>query len=273
MKNVRLSPQVNAMKNKVTLSVIIIVQNEAHKIRTCLASVADLADEIVVVDSGSSDATVAIAREFTQKVFTFEDWPGFGPQKQRAQSLATGDWVFSIDADEVVSSSLAEEIRATVNRDERHRVYAVPRATWFFGRFIRHSGWYPDYVVRLYPREKTTFDSALVHEKVVVPQDMRSQSLHSDLLHFTIDSMEQWVAKTARYARVWADERAARGRKSSLLKAVSHAVVYFLKTYFLKCGFLDGRSGLLLALLGAYSRLIKYADLWSRTRALRPLDH
>jgi len=262
----------NAMKHKATLSVIVITQNEELKIRACLASVVGVADEIIVVDSGSVDATVAIAREFTQKVYTFEDWPGFGPQKQRAQSFATGDWVLSIDADEIVSASLRDELVAVIQEDDRSLVCAVPRATWFFGRFIRHSGWYPDYVARLYPREKTTFDSALVHEKVDVPKGMTVRRLNGELLHFTIDSMEQWVVKTARYARIWADERAARGRKGSLFKAILHALGYFAKTYFFKCGFLDGRSGLLLACLGAYSRLIKYADLWSRTRPWRPAD-
>jgi len=248
-----------------TLSAIVITMNEEKRIGACLESLAGLADEIVVLDSGSQDKTLDIARKYTDKVFISDDWPGFGKQKQSAQAYTSGDWIISIDADEVVSPELSRSIKEAVRKDDRSLVYALARTTWFFGSFIRHSGWYPDYVIRLFPKDRTGFDDALVHEKVLVPEGIQQKTLTGDLYHFTFTSMEQWLVKTAYFARLWADERAAKGKKSSLIQAVSHALAYFVKTYFFKRGFLDGRPGFLLAVLGAYSRLIKYADLWSRS--------
>jgi (heptosyl)LPS beta-1,4-glucosyltransferase len=246
---------------KARLTVALITKDEAENLEACLRTVA-WADEIVIVDSGSTDETLAIARRFTEKIFVDPDWPGFGPQRNRAQVRATGDWVLAVDADERVTPELKEEILAVLDRDDRSQVFAIPRLTWAFGSFIRHSGWYPDYVVRLYPRERARFDDAQVHEKVVPDAGMATVRLRGDLIHFTFRNLEQWVVKTARYAAVWAEERHKQGKRGSVGAGIGHAAAYFCKAYFLRQGFLDGRAGLLLALLGAYSRLIKYSDLW-----------
>lgn len=254
---------------RASVSVVIITKNEADNIKDCLQSV-EWADEIVVFDSGSTDCTLDIARRYTDKIYMDGDWPGFGPQRRRAQEKAGGDWILALDADEVVTPELKEEILVALKKDNRSHVYFLPRLTWSFGSFIRHSGWHPDYVARLYPRENAQYDEALVHEKLEIAPDMSKVYLKGNLLHFTFRDLEHWVKKTARYAAVWADERERKGEKASLGQGISHGLAYFLKTYFLKKGFLDGRAGLLLALLGAYSRLLKYADLWIRNQPKKP---
>lgn len=251
------------------LSVVLIVKNEANNIDDCLASVA-WADELVVLDSGSSDDTVARARAHGARVEVSADWVGFGIQRQRAQALAGGDWILMLDADERVTPALAEEIRAVLASDDRRLAYALPRLSWCFGRFIRHSGWYPDYVVRLYPRERGRYDSALVHEKVELDPSLQVARLKGDLLHFTYDNLRHYLVKSAHYAEAWAEQRQRRGRRASLGQGVVHALGCFMKMYVLRLGMLDGRQGLLLALLSAHSTFAKYADLWNRQQPSRP---
>lgn len=246
-----------------TLSAVLIVRNEAANLRACLESVR-FANEIVVVDSGSTDDTVAIAREYTNQVFVETDWRGYGVQRQRAQSLARGDWIFMIDADERVTPRLQAEIERLVARDDRNVYAAVPRLSFCFGRFIRHSGWYPDYVVRLYPRERARYDNASVHERVVPDPGMRLERLTGDLLHYTYRDLEHYLVKSARYASAWAAERQRAGRRASLTQGILHGIACFVRMYLLRFGFLDGRAGLLLALLSAHSTFTKYADLWVR---------
>lgn len=229
----------------------------------CLQSVI-WADEIIVLDSGSSDNTVAIAKSTGASVHINSDWPGFGPQRQIAQTYASCDWVFWIDADERVSDKLAHEIRQKVTENKQNIVYEIPRLSWVFGRYIRHSGWYPDYVVRLYAREKTGYDDALVHEKVIVPAALTRNKLTADLIHFTYQDLHHYLTKSARYAQLWADQKQQQNKQTSLFQAVLHALGCFIKMYLLKLGFLDGRQGFLLAALSSHSSFIKYADLWVR---------
>jgi len=257
------------MANCAKLSAVLITKNETDNIEACLNSITWV-DEIVILDSGSTDDTLEIACKFTDKIYTNSDWIGFGLQRQRAQEFATGDWVFVIDADERVTPELKDEILSIIEGDNRNNVYAVPRLSWAFGSFIRHSGWYPDYVVRVYPRDRAHYDNALVHEKVVPDGGMNTVKLSSDLLHFTFRNLEQWANKTALFAAAWSDERYRRGKKSSIWIAIGHALSYFIKTYLFKRGFLDGRAGLLLAILGAYSRILKYSDLWLRNQPNEP---
>ncbi len=149
-----------------TLTIALIAKNEAANLTDCLASCAGLADQIVVVDSGSTDDTVAIAEQFGAKVIVHTLWQGFGPQRQVAQSHVTGDWVLWLDADERLTPALKVAIREAITLDDRQCLYQVNRLSWVFGRFIRHSGWYPDRVVRLYATKKTSYTKAPVHEQV-----------------------------------------------------------------------------------------------------------
>lgn len=246
-----------------TLSVTLIVKNEEINLAGCLDSVR-WADEIVVLDAGSSDKTIDIAKSYTDKVFVNADWQGFGIQRQRLQEIANSDWILMLDADERITTELKSEIQRVIASDDRNTVYDLPRLSWCFGKFIRYSGWYPDYVTRLYPKEKAHYSSKLVHEKLEYPAEMNVTKLKGDLLHYTYRNLEHYLVKSASYATAWADQREANGKSSTLLQGVMHGAGCFIKMYIIRLGFLDGKQGFLLALLSAHSTFAKYADLWIR---------
>ena len=246
-----------------TLSVALIVKNEEKNLAECLNSV-KWADEIVILDSGSSDSTIEIAKLFTSKVYINTDWQGYGIQRQRLQELVSCDWILMLDADERITPELQKEIRKVIIEDSKDTVYALARLSWCFGRFIRHSGWYPDYVTRLYAKERAQYNSNLVHEKLEYISKTHRIKLKGDLLHYTYRDLEHYLVKSASYATAWAVQRQAQGKSSSLLQGVSHGVSCFLKMYVFRLGFLDGKQGFLLAFLSAHSTFAKYADLWIR---------
>lgn len=254
-----------------SISAIVITKNEESMLGDCLKSIR-WADEIIVLDSGSTDNTLKLAREFGAKVHEHGEWQGFGRQRQVAQEYASCDWLLWVDADERVSDALASQIRQKASENNQRRVYEIPRLSWVFGRYIRHSGWYPDYVVRLYPKTLTTYDDALVHEKVIVPADASKHQLTADLIHYTYKDLHHYLTKSARYAQLWADQKQQQNKTSTLSQAVLHAVGCFVKMYILKRGFLDGRQGFLLAVLSSHSSFIKYADLWVRQQKKGPDD-
>ena len=179
-----------------SLSVVMIVKNEADTMAACLESVA-WADEIVVLDSGSSDDTVEIARKFTDKVFVEDDWQGYGIQRQRAQANASGDWVLMIDADERVTPELRAEIQQVLSTNDQSKAWAMPILPWCFGRFIRHGGWSPAPKVRLYPRLKARYGPERVHEKLSFDEGVTTAQLKGDLLHYTYRDMEHYLVKSA----------------------------------------------------------------------------
>lgn len=246
------------------LSAVLITKNAGPDFGRCLDSLA-FADEIVVLDSGSTDETLRIAERAGARIFQSEDWPGFGPQRQRAQAHALGEWVFWVDTDEVVSEELAQSVLQSVADAPVNTVFQLNRLSWFFGRFIRHSGWYPDRIVRLYRRSEYRYDDALVHEKVAC-DGAQVRALAGDLLHYTATDFSDYLAKSVRYANDWAEGRARRGKKASLWSACSHSLGAFLRKYLLQRGFLDGRHGFLLAMFTAYYVFNKYAALWIRNR-------
>ncbi len=246
-----------------SLSVVLIVKDEAENLEKCLESAA-WADEIVVLDSGSTDETLEIARRYTDKVFVDADWQGFGIQRRRAQAHASGDWVLMLDADERITPELRASIERVLAEDDRSVAYDTPRLSFVFGRFIRHSGWYPDYVTRLYPRERAGYNDSRVHEKLELPQGMEKRAIHGDLIHYTYRDLNHYLVKSAHYAEAWSLQRHERGKKASLSQAFIHGLGCFVKMYIVRAGFLDGRQGLLLALLSAHSTFVKYADLWVR---------
>ena len=238
------------------LSVILITHNEAANIAACLESVA-WADEIVVVDSGSSDETVAICGRYSAKVQVTSDWPGFGPQKNRAVGLATGDWLLSIDADERVTPELRAEIEQALAAPDSD-AYEMPRLSSYLGQPMRHGGWWPDYVTRLFRRGAARFSEARVHETVL--GQGRTGRLHQHLVHYSFRSVEQVVAKMDSYSTAAAVAMAERGRSAGLGSAVLHGFFAFFRTYVLRAGFLDGREGFMLAVSnaeGAYYRYLK----------------
>ncbi len=244
-----------------SISVIVIVFNEENVLAGCLESVS-WADEIIVVDSGSTDKTLDVARKYTDKIYVEADWKGFGIQKQRAQSHALGRWILSIDADERVTSELRDDILSIVSLDDA--AYSMPILPWCFGRFIRHGGWYPASKVRLYPRLRAHYGCQRVHEKLEYEGELEIRQLKGDLLHYTYRNIEHYLLKSAHYAAVWAAQREVKGKRASLLQGVLHAMTCFLRMYIFRAGFLDGKQGFLLAALSAHSTFVKYADLWTR---------
>lgn len=238
------------------LSIIIITKNEASNIRACLESVA-WADEIVVVDSGSTDATTAICREFTSRVYDC-DWPGFGAQKNRALDFASGDWLLSLDADERVTPELRHDIKAAL-RAPVAEAYRIPRLSSYCGRFMRHSGWYPDYVTRLFRRGSARFSDDLVHERLLV--EGVTERLDGLLLHYAFDNPEEVLHKVNQYSSAGAQMMLQRGRQASLSGAVLRGLWSFVRTYVLRGGFLDGREGFMLAVSNAEGTYYRYLKL------------
>lgn len=243
-----------------TLSAIVITRNEAHNLDDCLQSLKGLVHEIIVVDSQSTDATVAIAVRHGAQVSQPADWPGFGPQKNRALGLATCDWVLSIDADERVTPALAAEIQQVLQEPPSGKAFEIPRLSWYCGRFIRHAGWQPDHVLRLFQRGSAQFSDDLVHERVVT--DVQVMALKNHLLHYSYLNFSQVLSKVDAYSTASAQQAYARGKRSSVAGALGHGAWAFFRTYVIRAGFLDGGHGLALSISNAETSYYKYLKLW-----------
>ena len=224
-----------------TLSVILITRNEEANLDDCLASLEGIAQQIVVVDTSSTDRTLEIAKNYGATLAQPADWPGFGPQKNRALDLATGDWVLSLDADERLTPALRSEILTAVNHSAHVDCFAIPRLSWYCGRFIRHSGWSPDYVDRLFKRGTARFSDDLVHERLI-PSGQVAR-LNNPMLHYSFMNYSQVLQKLDRYSTASAEQAFAKGKTSSPLKAVLHGLWAFIRTYIIRAGFLDGAAG------------------------------
>lgn len=245
-----------------SLAVAMIVKNEEVHLEAALKTVVDWADEVVILDSGSTDRTREIAESHGVRFFANTEWPGFGPQRQLAQQKVRSEWVLWLDADERVTPELRDNLLQVMQSPDESAVYRVARYSWAFGHFIRHCGWYPDYVARLYKVEKTGYDDALVHEKVVLQKGMKYRDLSGDLLHYTYDNLKQYQQKCAAYTHAWAEQRYRRGKKTTLFNAVLHGLGTFLRKYVFQAGVLDGRAGFLICITSAYYTFLKYASLW-----------
>lgn len=245
-----------------TLSAVIVTLDEEACLRGCLESVA-WADEIVVVDAGSGDKTVEIAREFTDRVLV-RPWPGFAAQKNFALAQARGDWLLSLDADEEASPELRREIQAVLADPRACAGYAAPRRNLFLGRWIRHGGLWPDWQVRLFQRGRGTFVERAVHETIRV--DGRVGRLTGHLLHRSYRDVGDFVARAHRYAQLGAEELARQGARAGTVDLVVRPLGRFLGMYLWRAGALDGARGLLLASLYAYYVFLRTARLWEMTR-------
>jgi glycosyltransferase involved in cell wall biosynthesis len=243
------------------LSAIVITRNEAENIGACLESVA-FCDERIVVDCGSTDATVEIARQKGARV-EYHAWRGFGPQKNYALSLATGTWVLSLDADERVTPELAAAINSAV-ADGGADAWEFLRLSSFCGRQMRHSGWYPDYVLRLFRRGKASFDDVVVHERVIY--DGPVKRLRAPLIHHPVLKLEDSLSRLDRYSTAKAQMIVASGRRVTFLTGIGHGLFSFLRAYVLKAGFLDGAEGFLLAVANAENSYYPYMKAWLMIR-------
>ena len=248
------------------LTAVLIAYNEAQRIAACLESLAWV-DEIVVVDSGSSDDTLKIARRFTERVVTVP-WRGFGPQKQAAVDLASHDMVFNVDCDERVTPELAAEIRAILAGRNVAAAYQVPRRTFLGSKEIKHCGWYPDRTVRLFDRTRAHFSEHLVHEGVHV--DGTTVRCKQHLLHFSFVGLADLLVKMNRYSDLSAQQMFAGGKRFTAADITFRPLFAFVKTYLMKLGFLDGVEGFEIAVANAVSTFAKYIKL--RELGLREAD-
>lgn len=246
------------------LSVTIIALNEEARIRDCLESVS-WADEVLVSDSGSTDRTVEICREYGARVFT-DEWLGFGRQKNLVGDRASGDWILNIDADERVSPDLKDEILRALESDGRAG-YLVPRKNFFGGKWIRHCGWWPDYNLRLYRKGAGRFIDRYVHEKVVV--NGRTERLSAPLVHMTYRDVSDYLKRMEKYSSLAAEEMLNSGRDAGLTDIFFRPTYTFFKMYVLRRGFLDGTAGVVLSILYASYTLAKYAKLWEMKAGIR----
>jgi glycosyltransferase involved in cell wall biosynthesis len=241
-----------------SVSVVVITKNEAGAIERCLRSV-DWADEVIVLDCGSTDRTVEISQKLGARASVTEDWPGFGPQKNRALEQATGDWVLSLDADEWVTPDLRDEILNVISRPDGGLAFRFPRLSSFCGRFMRHSGWWPDYVTRLFRRGAARFSDDVVHERVIV--EGKVGTLREPIMHETYVDLDEMLHKMNSYSSLTAQKMRHGGRKAGLAGAVLRGLWAFVRTYFLRGGILDGREGFMLAVAIAEGTYYRYAKL------------
>ncbi|MEW6593514.1 MAG: glycosyltransferase family 2 protein [Thermodesulfobacteriota bacterium] len=243
------------------LSVAIITLNEEERLGDCLASVA-FADEVVVVDAGSTDRTVAIAEAHGARVIR-QEWLGFGRQKQFAIDQCRNRWVLVLDADERIPAATAREITTVLERPA-YAACSLPRQNFFCGRWLKRAGWWPDRVVRLFDRTRARMSDRLVHEGLVV--DGPVGALQGMIVHHANRDLAHTLAKINSYSSAGAEELAKAGRRGSLVQAAGRASWAFVHNYFLRRGFLDGREGFLQAACDAVNIFFKYAKLWELGR-------
>ncbi len=237
-----------------SLSVVIITLNAAPHIKKCLESV-KWADEIVVLDSGSTDGTLEICREYTSGVHQ-TDWPGFGRQKNRAIDCATKDWILVLDADEWLSEALQVEIRAVIKTETDKAAYRIRRQSTFMGQCIQHGDWGKDWIVRLFQRGQARFTEALVHENLTTHGKVGD--LRASMQHDTVTTLESALRKMNEYSTLGAQQMLAQGRQGGFVTAWTHGAWSFFRCYVINRGFLDGKAGYLVALLTAQASFYKY---------------
>lgn len=255
-----------------SLSVIIVAKNEAHNIVECVQS-CSFADEILVLDSGSTDGTVELARTAGAKVIE-TDWPGYGPQQQRGIALATQEWVLSLDADERISPELRNEVLQAVMHP-RADGYRLPRLSTFCGTFIHHSGWRPDYTLRLVRRELAGFTDHFLHANMTVHG--RKADLKHPIIHYSYRDLRDVLDKLDRYSTGNAKDMMTRGMPSAGLgQALAHGFWAFFRTYVIRAGFLDGATGLMLAIYNCectYYKYLKYIELTRLQQDEKVVNH
>ena len=239
-----------------SLTVVIVAKNEGRNITECVAS-ASFANEVLVLDSGSTDDTAALAAKAGARVVR-TDWPGYGPQVARGFKLTTTDWVLSLDADERISPALRAEVLEAI-RFGQFDGYRIPRLSEFCGQFIHHSGWRPDHTLRLGKRALSGFTDHFLHAHMTV--EGRVGELRNDLIHFSYPDVHDVLEKLDRYSTGHARDLHAEGKSSGIGKAVMHGLFAFVRTYLLRRGFLDGSRGLMLAIYNAEYTYYKYIKL------------
>ncbi|SSY80719.1 glycosyltransferase family 2 protein [Alysiella crassa] len=251
------------MNTNPLLTVALITKNEAHQLAACLDSIAPLHCEIIVIDSGSTDNTLKIAQQYGANCHIFSDWQGFGVQRNRAHEFIHTPWVLWLDADERLSEQTCQDIlfRLPETPADGRTVFSINRLTIAYGHAIRHCGWYPDRVVRLYPVAHCAYNFDLVHESVQTQPETKIIPLADHVYHETYTDLNQHLNKLMHYTSAWAQQYQGK-RQASPISACWKACFSFLRIYVLKKGVLDGKAGLIIAVMGAIYTFVKYTQLW-----------
>lgn len=255
------------------ISAVIITLNEEHRLEPALKSLAGLVKEIIVVDAQSSDNTVKIAKRYRARVFK-RAWTNYADQKNFANSQAVCPWILSLDADERVSPALREELMNLRCADPECSGFSIPRQVFYLGRWIRHSGWYPDRRVRLFRREAARWEGEYVHENLVVSG--RIDKLHGPIHHFTYRDISDHVARINKFSELGAQKLYARHKKCHWPQLIVLPTARFLKSYILKGGILDGFAGLVIAVLNGYAVFVRYAklrEIWNKGEKIEPFPY
>lgn len=240
------------------ISVVIITYNEQERLEPTLKSVADVAAEIIIVDSYSTDDTIKIAKKYTQKVFT-RKWTNYSDQKNFANSKAAFPWILSLDADERISPELKEELLQLKDREPEANGFSMPRQVFYLGRWIKHTVWYPDRKLRLFRKDKAYWEGEFVHEKLILEGE--AKKLNGPLLHFTYSSIHEHLDQINAFSDLAAQKLYAKQKKCGWAKLVLQPIFGFIKSYYFKAGILDGFAGFVVSVLHGYSIFLRYAKL------------
>ena len=241
------------------ITAAIITYNEERNIDRCLSSLKKIADEIIVLDSNSTDRTKEICLSHNVK-FVSRKWEGYSKSKNYLNSLAKCEYIFSIDADESIDSDLEKEI-LNLKKSSKASVYSVNRITNYCGKWIKHSGWYPDRKLRLFPKEGSFWDGEFVHEKLVSPKSLSVVQLDGHLLHYSYYTHKEHRERADKYSKLTAIKMSQTGKKTHIFKPALSGLVRFISMYIIKRGFLDGFMGLKIAVISARSNVFKYKEL------------
>lgn len=247
-----------------TVSAVIITHNEEKNIGRCIEALQKVAEEIIIIDSFSTDATPEICRRPGVK-FLQQSWLGFGPQKNFGLQQATHNFVLALDADEVLTEKAISAINELKKNGMQH-VYEFPMVSYFFGRFLRHGQEYPKYVRRLFDKTKVQWDNKLVHESLIIPPEISVVRLHAELEHYSYHTIEQYVAKANFYTTLGANELYNKRKRVYFIKLLFSPFFTFVNSCFFKLGFLDGWQGIVVAFLNAHTKFLKYIKLWELWR-------
>ena len=241
-----------------SISAVVITKNEAENIKPCLLALMQVTDDIVVVDANSSDNTKAIAKELGAQVYTYE-WQGYSKNKNYGNSRCQHDWVLSIDADEILS----DELIATINQLEPQEghVYSLDRITNYCGEWIKHSGWYPDWKIRLFNRQEIEWKGDFVHERLALSKQYKNIELQGKVYHYSYKSSDDHLERIERYAHLAAQELKSKNKNANFIKLYISPIFRFFRTYILKKGILDGKNGLIISRRNAYLVHRKYRIL------------
>jgi glycosyltransferase involved in cell wall biosynthesis len=249
----------------IKISSIIIAKNEELNIKRCIESQLKCIDEIIViVDEDSDDKTLEIVKSYPEVKYSIKKWLGYAKTKQYAVSLTSNDWILWIDADEELTTELSDEITDFKNKSSDYDAYSIPRKAFFLGRWIKHSGWYPGRVIRLFDKNKVKFDEKDVHENLVVKGNIGE--LKNDINHYTDPTIHHYFVKFNRYTTLAAEELFNKGKSFLISDIILRPLFIFIKMFIIKRGFLDGVQGFILAIFSSAYVFTKYCKLWELKR-------